>query len=57
MLAMQKVSHQATAGSVSAVHMRACTGLKNAHNSVTVKNRTYIENANSTKRKPELTVD
>jgi len=28
MLAMQTVSHQATAGSVSAVHMRPCTGFK-----------------------------
>ena len=26
----------------SAVHMRACTGIKNAHNSVTVQNRTHI---------------
>jgi len=28
MLAMQTVSHQPPAGSVSAVHMRACKGIK-----------------------------
>ena len=37
MLAMHAVSHKPPAGSVSAVHKRACTGIKNAHNSVTVK--------------------
>ena len=26
----------------SAVHMRACTGIKNAHNSVSVQNRTHV---------------
>ena len=26
----------------SAFHMRACTGIKNAHNSVTVQNRTHV---------------
>ena len=28
--------------SVSAVHARACTGIKNARNSVTVQNRTHV---------------
>ena len=27
---------------LDAVHMRACTGIKNAHNSVTVQNRTHV---------------
>ena len=27
---------------LDAVHTRACTELKNAHNSVTVQNRTYV---------------
>ena len=26
----------------SVVHMRACTGIKNAHNSVTVQNQTHV---------------
>ena len=39
---MQTVSHQPSASSLSAVHMRACTGIKNAHNSVTVQNRTHV---------------
>ena len=26
----------------SAFHMRACTGIKNAHNSVAVQNRTHV---------------
>ena len=34
MLAMHAVSHKPPAGSVSAVHMRACTGIKNSHKSV-----------------------
>ena len=42
MLAMHAVSHKPPAGFVSAVHMRACTGIKNAHNSVTVQNRTHV---------------
>ena len=27
---------------IDAVHTRACTGIKNAHNSVTVQNRTHV---------------
>ena len=42
MFAIHSVSHKPPAGSVSAVHMRACTGIKNAHNSVTVQNLTHV---------------
>ena len=42
MLAMHAVSHKPTACSVSAVHIRACKGIKNAHKSVTVQNRTHV---------------
>ena len=31
-----------TPPAVDAVHTRACTGIKNGHNSVTVQNRTYV---------------
>jgi len=42
MLAMQTVCHQTPADNVSAVDMRACTGIKNAHNFVTVQNRMHV---------------
>jgi len=47
MLATQKISHQVENINRQlvpwdAVHTRACTGIKNAHNSVIVQNRTYV---------------
>ena len=35
---MQVMTHQL----LDAVHTWACTGIKNAHNSVTVQNRTHV---------------
>jgi len=47
MLATQTIRHQveystSAASWQDALHMRACTGIKNAHNSVTVLNRTHV---------------